>query len=138
MITLKLTVPVGDIEISGQTASEVHANLQQLLGSDDLILAWGNVKKQLEDGTQHLEAVSNAGSILGAEQVGYIEQYDFNNLPLIMLPDGNHAEIQKYVGEGPKGAQSKALWYGTEGEVTDNPSDMGIITGQKRLWIWVD
>lgn len=136
MITLKMTVPLGDIEIAGHTAAEVYSNLQQLIGSDDLLLAWGRVKGQMEAATPEASALGNVGSILGGEAIGASEPYSFDNPPTITLRDGSVAQIQRYIGDGPHGPETKALWYGQNGEPTDNPMDPGILDGSKRYWQW--
>lgn len=139
MITLRTEVPLGVVEISGQSAAEVNTNLTQLLGASDLLASWGRVCAELGKSSGEIAALSNAGSILGAEVIGEPEQHwSFDNPPPITLSDGSTVYPQRYIGNGPSGPQSRALWYGQSGDISDNPMDSDVATGVKRYWQWFD
>lgn len=137
MITLRTEVPLGTVEISGQSAVEVNTNLVQLLGASDLLASWGRVHAELSKSNGEISALSNAGAVLGAEVIGEAEQHwSFDNPPPITLADGSVVHPQKYIGNGPAGPTSKALWYGQSGDISDNPMDPDVATGVKRYWQW--
>lgn len=139
MITLKMEVSLGTIEISGQSAVEVQTNLAQLLGASDLLASWGRVYREMSESRGEVAAVSNAGSILGAEVIGEAEQHwSFDNPPSITLTNGTVVHPQRYIGNGPNGPQSKALWYGQSGDVSENPMDADVAAGVKRYWQWFE
>lgn len=135
MITLRTEVTLGSVEITGNSAAEVQANLQQLLGSSDLLLAWGRVKSQLDDANTEIEAKSNVGSILGGEAIGPEEPWSFTNHPKFAGPFETVAQVNNYTDPN---TGRKALWYGQNGIPTDDHTDPGLQDGTKRYWLWLN
>ena len=135
MITLRTEVTLGSVEITGNSAAEVQANLQQLLGSSDLLLAWGRVKAQLDSSNTEIEAKSNIGSMLGGEAIGPEELWSTTNHPVFRTPFDDIATVNVYTDPS---TGRKALWWGQQGEATDDHTDTGLQDGSKRYWLWLN
>lgn len=138
MLRITTNTKLGSIEISGNNPHEVNQQLELLLGESSIAARWGQLHAMLENGKGEMEAVGAVGKVLGGEVIAGGNSITFEGGVKVQTAQGLQ-DAQRYTGNGPKGPQTNALWWGVDSNlpITDDPQDPAIAAGTARFWLWL-